>query len=211
MDGSDDTVYISVYRNSEKKKLLLFPQWTLADELISTYSYSTDSGATRAIGSIEIPAKAESTYLFPGRVAISNSDSFGSTKYLMDVSVYRGIRDISSTTTIEVGSEDKLRKLVLETLENCNNSTEDYSDYCPTVAYSVKQTKFRYPRDLVISNIERSSSGSEIKYYFNLGFTAGYEETSYFDGGVSKTPNKVFTEIRAFINLSESPQRIRFN
>ena len=211
MDGSDDSVYIAAYRNFEKKKLLFFPQWTLSDELISALSNQTYSGVTRAIGDVDIPAKAGSAYLFPGRVVISDRDSFGATNYLIDADLSRDIVDISSTTTVKAGSEETLKKLVLETLGNCNNSTEDYSDYCPTVASLVKQTKFRYPRDLVISNIERSSSGDEIRYYFNLGFTAGYEETSAFFGGVSKTPNKVFTEIRAYINLSENPQRIRFN
>ena len=211
MDGSDDSVYIAAYRNFEKKKLLFFPQWTLSDELISAISNQTYSGVTRAIGDVDIPAKAGSAYLFPGRVVISDRDSFGATNYLIDADLSRDIVDISSTTTVKAGSEETLKKLVLETLGNCNNSTEDYSDYCPTVASLVKQTKFRYPRDLVISNIERSSSGDEIRYYFNLGFTAGYEETSAFFGGVSKTPNKVFTEIRAYINLSENPQRIRFN
>jgi hypothetical protein len=64
---------------------------------------------------------------------------------------------------------------------------------------------------VTISNIERYANVSDVGYYFNLGFTALYESRSGVDGSVSKTPNKVFTEIRAYIKLSESPQRIRFN
>jgi hypothetical protein len=210
LDGSDETEYMTVYRDSDNKNLLLFPKWTLANDLMATLFSNSSPGMVRTIGDVEIPAKIPSAYLFPGRVAISGGDDFGATSYLFEVGLDQDITEISSTTTVKAGSEETLKKLVLEALENCNNSTEDYSDYCPTVAYSVTQTKFRYPRDIVISNIERSSSSSEIRYYFNLGFTAGYEETSYYDGGVSKTPNRVFTEIRAYIKLSESPQRIRF-
>ena len=211
LDGSDETEYMTVYRDSDDKNLLLFPKWTLANDLMATLFSNSSPGMIRTIGDVEIPAKIPSAYLFPGRVAISGGDNFGATSYLFEVGLDQDITEISSTTTIKAGSEETLKKLVLEALENCNNSTEDYSDFCAGSSVFTKQPKFRYPRDLTISDITRSADASDVRYYFNLGFTARYEETSAFDGSVRKTPNSVFAGIRSYIDLSESPQRIRFN
>jgi hypothetical protein len=209
LDGSDETEYITVYRDSDKKNLLLFPKWILGDNLIATLFSISTPGKTRTIGDFEIPAKFVNAYFFPGRVAVSGGDDFGATSYLFDVRLDQDIQEISSTTTVKAESEETLKKLVLEALENCNNSTEDYSEFCAGSSVYIKQPKFKYPRDLTISDIKRTVDGVNVRYEFSLGFTAGYEEISS-DGSVSRTPNKVFTDIRASINLSESPQRIRF-
>ena len=210
LDGSENTAYISVFRNSEKKNFLLFPQWTLSDNVITSISNNSYPGFTRAIGGVVIPAKARSAYLFPGKVVVTDGDSFGATESLIEAFAGQYYREMSSSSIIKPESKEKLKKLVLEVLENCNNSTEYYSDFCPRPVAFVAQSKFRYPRDITISDVQRSADRGEVRYYFDLGFTAGFEETSAFDGSVRKTPNSVFAGIRSYIDLSESPLRVRF-